>query len=440
VTVVAQDEAQVNVFIGNGQTLVLAGNSADVTATHNAYDPNKLDINLTFAGGTPIDVTSALSGGSIGGVLDFQHDMLDPTINALGRIAVGFSMAFNAQHQLGLDLNDSLGSDFFADLSQNQSIAGSYNDATTDYVFTSTVTDVGALKNSDYRIDYVGGTYTVRRVSDDTVVAVSGVPTIDLTATEGFSISVAGATINSGDSFLLKPVGNGAADFRLLINDTTFIAAAGPLRTSAPAANTGSGKISAGSVSNATNLPLAAPITLTYNPNALGAGVPGFTVAGGPGGTLAYNPATEFTGKEFTFAAYGGFTFTVSGVPANGDQFVIQNNTGATGDNRNALALAAFQTDDVLINGAGGPTASVLEAYSQLVSDVGARTHRAEIDNTAHQTLLAQAQEAWSNVAGVNLDEEAANLVRYQQAYQAAAQVVSAAQLMFDTLLGAVRR
>jgi flagellar hook-associated protein 1 FlgK len=193
-------------------------------------------------------------------------------------------------------------------------------------------------------------------------------------------------------------------------------------------------------VSNTTNLPLAAPITLTYDPNALGVGVPGFIVTGGPGGTLAYNPATESAGKTFTFAAHGGFTFSVSGTPSTGDTFTIQNNSNGSGDNRNALALVGLQSQLTMLNGATGPTASIYGAYSKIVSDVGARTKQAEIDSQAQNTMLIQAQDAWSNKSGVNLDEEAANLIKYQQIYQASAQIVVAASTIFDTLLSAVRR
>jgi flagellar hook-associated protein 1 FlgK len=307
-------------------------------------------------------------------------------------------------------------------------------------VLTSTVTDIGALKASAYRVDFNAGTYSVRRLSDDAVVATSGSPNINLTATEGFNISFSGTMVNNGDSFLLQPVRSAAGNIGVAVADVSFIAAATPLRTRAPTANAGNGMISAGSVSNTTNVPLAGPITLTFDPNALGAGVPGFNVSGGPGGTLAYNPATEYNGKTFTFAAHGGFTFSVSGVPSTGDQFVIENNVGGVGDNRNALALAALQNNNTLINGTSGPTTSFRGAYAQLVANVGAGTHQAQLDSTAHQTLLTQAKEAVNNVSGVNLDEEAANLLRYQQAYQAAAQVINAASLVFDSLLAAVRR
>lgn len=440
VHVVAQENGALNVFIGNGQSLVLANQAAALNVMQNQFDPENLDIGFSFAGGTVTNITQNLAGGKLGGALEFRDGLLKNTTDQLGRVAVGLSAVFNAQHRLGLNQDNALGGDFFSDLGTQQSIASRNNNSATNIVLTGVVTDVGALKASDYRLDYNAGTYTLNRVADNTVVGVSAVPTFNLTATEGFTVSAVGATVSDGDSFLLRFTAHAARDTGLLLTQSTQIAAAAPLRTRAANANAGNGAITPGNVSSTASLPLAAPITLTFDPNALGAGIPGFTVVGGPGGTLAYNPATEAAGKSFTFAGYGGFTFRVAGVPVNGDQFVVENNTGGFGDNRNALALAALQTNPTLINGASGPTASLLGAYAQMVSDVGARTQQADIDNQTQQTLLTQAQEDWSNVAGVNLDEEAANLIKFQQAYQASAQVINAASLIFDTLLSAVRR
>ena len=169
---------------------------------------------------------------------------------------------------------------------------------------------------------------------------------------------------------------------------------------------------------------------------------PGFRVTGGPGGTIAYDPATQSSGASFTFAGYGGMTFTVSGVPAEGDQFIIENNTNGEGDNRNALAMAAIQQQNTLLGETNGvkETATIQEAYGLLVSDVGAKTRQANINSEASDGLLQRHQTTLSSVSGVNLDEEAANLIRYQQAYQASAQVIAVASTLFDTLIGAVRR
>jgi flagellar hook-associated protein 1 FlgK len=154
-----------------------------------------------------------------------------------------------------------------------------------------------------------------------------------------------------------------------------------------------------------------------------------------------YDPASESAGKTFTLPAYGGMSFSISGNPVDGDQFVIENNDGGVGDNRNALTMAGLQNENTLLGKTGGvvETATFQETYGQLVSGVGSKTHQAEINFQATNGLVERHKNALLAVSGVNLDEEAANLVKFQQAYQAAAQVISVAKTLFDTLISSVR-
>jgi len=131
-----------------------------------------------------------------------------------------------------------------------------------------------------------------------------------------------------------------------------------------------------------------------------------------------------------------GYRLRITGNPAAGDEFNVTYNTGGAADNRNALLLAGMQTQTLM----NGGQASFNDAYGQLVADVGTRTHYAASNADVQYQLLQQAESAKSTVSGVNLDEEAANLVRFQQAYSAAAQVIATANTLFDSLLGAVRR
>jgi flagellar hook-associated protein 1 FlgK len=203
--------------------------------------------------------------------------------------------------------------------------------------------------------------------------------------------------------------------------------------------NVGNAKITLAPVSNVTSIPLSGSggdITLTFDPNALGAGVPGFTVAGGPGGTLAYDPATEAAGKQFTLGgAFTGISFKVNGVPNTGDTLTITDNIGGVSDNSNALLLSGLQTQTTI---AGNNTYQ--GAYGQLVAEVGVSTHQAEVTRDAQDVLLRQAIAKREEISGVNLDEEAADLLRYQQAYQAAAQVISTVDNLFQELIGVLRR
>jgi flagellar hook-associated protein 1 FlgK len=164
-----------------------------------------------------------------------------------------------------------------------------------------------------------------------------------------------------------------------------------------------------------------------------------FTVVGAvpPVGNIPYVPGATI--------AFNGLEFSITGTLSGGsvgppaipqDQFVISNNTGGVGDNRNALLLAGLQTQRLLANGGE----SYSDAYGGLVADIGLKASSAQISEKAQADLLQQTTQAQQSASGVNLDEEAANLMKFQQLYQAAAQVVTVANSMFQALLNAVSR
>ncbi len=425
-----QDDGALNVFIGNGQTLVLGNRATPLSVAAGDADTTQVRI-MYGAGAAARDISTQLQGGEIGGLLRVRSELIEPAQSRLGLVAVGLADAVNAQHRLGIDLTGTQGGDFFT--APTGEVLDSRLNTGTGSV-SITIDDVSALQPSDYRLTYDGTDYTLRRLSD-------GASWTNPTTVDGFSLSItAGAA--AGDSFLVRPVRGAAADIAVAISDVNRIAAAAPLRagaavdTNGAPVNTGSGRIGAPAVGSATGLPLASPVTLTFSADADGLGHPGFVVGGVASPPLLYDPATESAGKTFTLAAAGSASFTVSGVPVSGDGFVIGNNGSRSSDNRNALALAAVQRAKTLLGG----SATVQDGFAQVVSDVGTRTRQAQQSAEAQQGLLNRAQEAQSAVSGVNLDEEAANLIHFQQLYQAAAQVVTVAQTLFDTLLAAVRR
>lgn len=439
VTTVSQNDGALNIFVGNGQSLVAGGTASTLSVVSNPYDPTCSEVGYTTGGVTAI-VSNYLTGGTLGGTLDFRNQVLDPAQNALGRVALGVTSTFNAQHRLGADLSGNINQNFFNDITASSPRVLSNTNNTGNGMVAASVANVNALTTSDYRLDRTASGYTLTRLSDNTVTQLSSFPGSPVTV-DGVTLSLTSGSIAVGDSFLIQPTRLGANGIGVAISDPSRIAASSPISISATTdanglpTNTGTGAISAATVSNTTNLPLAANITLTFDPNAGGAGVPGFTVTGGPGGTLAYDPATDSSGKQFTFAGYGGMTFTISGTPSSADSFVISNNTGGVSDNQNALTLAGLSNQRTLANG----SATYEGAYGQLVTSVGADTNQAQVNNDAQTSLLTQATASRDSVSGVNLDEEAANLVHFQQSYQAAAQVIATAESLFQTLLTAVK-
>ena len=426
-TVTKQDDGTYNVFIGNGQALVVGGNAYQLAAAQSAEDPDRLDIVYKGTGSSTILINqNDLTGGTLGGVLAFRRDSLEKAQNELGRVALGLAETFNNQHQLGQDLNGALGGVFFNIASTSPTTKANDNNTGTGVLSASLITTnagAAALTNGSYRISYVAGsnTYTVTDLVNNTSSSVAAAALS--TAVPGLTLSLAG-TPNDGDSFLVLPTRYGARDISLAINDVSKIAAAAPIRTNAAIANTGTATISAGSVNTTGQPPVNAnlqqPVTITFT-SATTFDVTG-TGTGNPTG-LTYTPGGNIT--------YNGWTVQINGTPATGDTFTIGPNTSGVADGRNALALGALQTTNLL----AGNTTTFQGAYSQLVSDVGTKTHEIQINSQAQATLLSQTQASQQELSGVNLDEEAANLLRYQQAYQAAAKVIQTGSTLFDTIL-----
>jgi flagellar hook-associated protein 1 FlgK len=445
ITTAPQDNGALNIFIGKGQTLVLGGSAATLSTTQGEMDISQYEISFTNASGSRV-ITDQLSGGEIGGLLKFSDDILDPAQNQLGLVAVGLTRELNDQHRLGIDMNGQPGGLLFND-PKIETIPHSGNTGVAQV--TASFVETGNLTASDYLLQSTGADkFTLTRLSDGTSwdLDTGGLNPYSYQQ-DGFSLQVS-ASADIGDRFLIRPTRQAAEQITLETRDPRRIAAAAPVRaapagnTVTPGSNLGSATITQPELTSTVSPPVA--IELVYGvANGPGSG-PGFSVKvnGTPDVPLVYEPATESHGAPFTFPGYGGMSFTIAGVPKEGDSFLLEANSGGLGDNRNALSMASIQTSSRLLgetNGVG-PTATLQDVYGQLVSDVGSKTHHAQVNARSTAGLLERHQMSLSSVSGVNLDEEAANLVKYQQAYQAAAQVISVASNLFDTLISAVRR
>jgi flagellar hook-associated protein 1 FlgK len=427
VTQLQQSDGSINLFIGNGQPLVVGGSSFTLAASTSLEDASRIEVSYTAPGGAVLRLQEdTINGGKLGGLLAFRRETLDGAQNALGRIAIGMAEQFNAQHALGQDLNGALGTNVFNVL-VGSALPASTNSTVAAAQVNVAISDSSQLTTSDYRLAFDGATYTLTRMSDNQSWSAATLGALPPPGSpQGFTLDSGATTLAAGDSFLIQPTRNGASDIRTVITDPRMLALAMPVSTSAALANTGNGSISAGTVTSTTGLPLGGPITLTFD-----ATTNVFNVTGGPGGTIAYNPTTESAGKSFTFAGQGGFTFQMSGLPRNGDTFTIAPNSSGQGDNRNLLALGALQNASTLAAGSTG----FQGAYAQMVASVGAQAREVQVNQTAQKVLLSRVEESQQSLSGVNLDEEAANLLRYQQAYQAAGKMIELASRLFDTLL-----
>jgi len=378
---------------------------------------------MSVGGSTILLSRGSLTGGSLGGLLAFREETLAPAQNALGRVAIGLAQTFNDQHQLGMDLNGNLGTDFF-NVAAPKVIPNTGNPTGTTSP-TVTFNNVSAVTTSDYKLSYNGASWSLINQATNQPVTMTGLGTVGSPYLAD-GLSIVAPTPSGPASFLIKPTINGARDVSVKLTDTSKIAAAAPIETSATLLNTGSGTISAGSV----NLPpppnanLQDNVTIAFI-DAIHFSVTDNTTATVLAASVVYNPAAGAT------LTYNGWTMQISGTPATGDTFTVGTNAGGVADNRNALLLAGLQTQNTLVGG----TTTYQGAYSQLVSFVGNKTREVEVTAKAQTNLLSQVKQAQQSISGVNLDEEAANLLRYQQAYQAAGKMMQIASTLFDTLL-----
>jgi flagellar hook-associated protein 1 FlgK len=398
VSVVPQKDGTSSVFIGNGQALVLNGGAATFTTLQSQLDPGKLEVGIKTANGTT-DITNQITGGSLGGAIRFRDEVLDTAQQKLGQVAAGLAMEVNAVHKNGFDLNGTAGSDLF-----NFSgvavpvIQSSLN--TGNATVTASFQDVNAnpsaaanLDYSDYKLTYVnaggGVDYTLTRSRDNQVInltatTVAGISTLSFAATQPANSSV---TALPGIDIKIDTTGGKT----MSVGDESLIRPTYNAAQKIGVNITDPKKIAAATnieVDPVTNLPVQ-KLDASNNPVVDALGNPVYVTINGP----------------------------------------------MPGDNRNALQLANLKDKLTMVGG----SASFSDAYAQIVSGVGALTRAANLSSSAQQTLLNQAKGARESLAGVNLDEEAANLIKFQQAYQASAQSISVARSLFDTLLGAVK-
>ena len=416
ISVVRQDGDTVNVFAGSGDALVLGERRFDLTVERNAYNPSRLELGIESASGH-IEISQRISGGSLGGALSFRDDVLDSTRSQLGQLTYGLADSVNRQHRAGMDLTGALGGDLFGlPPSAVQSSAANSGSATV----AITIDDVGQLTGSDYRLDYNGGVYQLYDRNSGQVLPMTGSGTAaDPFVAGGIAITVTGAPA-AGDSYLLQPTARMAGDLRVLIANPANIAAAAATRGQGDLGNAGSAVVRASEVVDPDHPLLLATSTIEFLDDS----------------TYQINGSGVFSYTSGQAIDINGSRLTLEGTPAAGDRFTIQANNGGSADNRNALALARLQ-DTGLFDGAN---TSLMASASAMLSNVAVVTRTSSINAASQRSLLEQNVARRESISGVNLEEEAANMLRYQQAFQAAAQAVSTSNTIFQTMLSAFSR
>ena len=467
VRVVEQDSDEFSVFVANGEPLVIGGKSNELISVQGDPDRTKNDLALVIAG-SEVDISTRVTGGKLGGLLEYRSEVLDPTINELGRIAIAVSETMNNQHKLGMDLDGNLGGLIFNDVNSQAAMTSRLMavEGNTSNIKAATVeiTDVGKLSASDYEISFISrDDFTIERLSDGKrldlnqltkVTNADDLKTTDNAYFEDFDngkveISIDGVRISMevtnkfsrGDRFLVQPTRMGAEQFDTVVTDGRQLALASPIRITESADNKGTGEASvkitdigaatfqskAGEIKPPVDIVFSndSPVTFTVydmtNPNAP---VPHEMPDTGPMVDQLFTPGQAIV--------LDGYEIEIRNQPVAGDRFSFGYNTGGVSDNSNALQLSNLQLADTVDGG------SYQDIYGRLIERVGTKTSVAVINRDASNSVLTATQESKSALSGVNLDEEAAKLVQFQQAYTASAQLISTSQKLFDTLIGSI--
>ncbi len=459
VTVVPQDDSSFNVFIGSGQPLVVGSKVARLEVVPGQGDPNRHEVQF-ISGGSRQGITSQITGGELGGLIRYREEVLDSTMNSLGRLALSVSDQVNAQLGQGLDLKGQVGSALF----------GNYNDPAlaklrvNAFVGNSNaqplmnITDTSVLTTSDYLMEYDGSSYKVRRLSDNQLMTVAENPVGTLSFTDkngrdqGFQVVLGNPAPTAGDKFSLQPTRRGASDIKATLDQADQLAFAAPVRAQSTLQNSGTGAIGQPNLLSAPSpidpAALAAAfegLTLTYDGSGLTLPTPA------PAG-LVLSPSTVTAGQTNTLnltlttgtapnEQQCSFEFTLSGRPAAGDTFTFNYNQSGVSDNRNALKLVDLQSKQTVgvTAGIAGSGFSFTDGYGELVERVGTLTAQARMDSEATGAILKQATDNRDSLSAVNLDEEAANLIKFEQYYNASAQIIQVARSLFDTLISTFR-
>lgn len=413
--VVPAGDGAVNVFIGSGQALVLGQAAARVALERDPDDTGRQRLVLRNGSSTE-DVTRAVGGGALGGLLDFRRDVLDPARNEIGRVATVLAGSLNAQHRRGADFLGVAGGDLLS-VGGPQAVIPIDNSGSV--TASATLGDATALTGADYELEWSGTAWSLRRTDSGAAVPFTGAGSVASPfAFDGMSVVVAGSPA-VGDRVLLRPTRDAVARMGVEVTAPARIAAAAPIRTAAASGNGGTARVDSVEVRDAGDPALRTTVAVTF-PSASTV-----SIDGGPAQPWISGQAID----------HNGWRLRVSGAPVAGDSFTVLDNGTGRGDNRNAILLADVLGTPLLDSG----TASLADAATQLMSGVGARTQQAQRNAEVQRLSYEESVRQRGSVSGVNLDEEAADLLRYQQAYQASAQVIRAANEVFDMLIGIAR-
>jgi flagellar hook-associated protein 1 FlgK len=478
---VVENNGNYDVYVGNGQSLVSGTTSFQMSTGPSSDDSTQFAVKISYGAGNTTDVTSVVSGGSMGGLLRYRSDVLTPAVNQLGQVALALSDTVNTQLQQGVDANGEFGTALFKSINDPSMISqrsiGKVGNTAGSSNLNVNISDTSKLTASDYSVTFSDSdNYTVRSLPDGTTVGTGKLSDNPPKPFDGFQLSLqtpAATPLQAGDSFKVTPTRNAASGITTTMTDPKDIAAAAPLSGTASGANQGNAGFTQPVLNTQANIynptattdlqtalkshtpvrvvfgAVAADGTQPYSlldaqgnavlkqpvpPATTGLPIIG-TIVPGQSNTLTFDVGyTDSTGADKTLS----ISTTVTGSPKANDSLSIGLTAAGSADNRNSTAVLALQTKSTVNIGAAGTGNSMSGAYGALVSSTGSKAAQGKSDVTATTAVVASAKAARDGVSGVSLDEEAANLVKYQQYYTASSQIIKAAQTIFSTLINSL--
>ncbi|MBU2969698.1 flagellar hook-associated protein FlgK [Pseudoalteromonas sp. C2R02] len=457
-------DGTINLTIGTGLTLITGTFAIPLSVERNEFDTSTLEIGISATPGAPNKsiVTDQIQGGSLGGVIKIRDDLLLPSIRDMGKMSIAYADTFNRQQSLGRDLNGDEGVNLYKDINDPQlalsrTLNSTNNPTVTD--FSVNINNTSLLTNQDYSMvvdssgnlvvtDQDNNTLVTFTPADITAMSPPTNTRMEIPGT-GIDINIPNNNLAVGDKFLIRPTYTGARDINLEIEDPNLVAAADNYLETASVNNPGNVEVNLYEISNIadTNFPNAANFPIPLDPQIRVVVDPTgtqYSIQNSAGVALGAPAGGPFNIPADQIIDVPGMRVELKGNLAGNEVFTITNQDGAPpfdnkkfgqGDNTNALTMLNYQNKKTL----DGGTNTFSESYAELVTYVGVITQSGKISADSFQTLLAGAEERMAAVSGVNLDEEAANLIRYQQAYAASARIITVASETFDTLLQAVR-
>ena len=447
------DNQLMTVNLASGQPLVLQSTNNELRLTSDTNNPDgELGIELDF-GNYELNIPTDELGGAVGGLVEFRNEFVTTAERMLGQQALVFADAMNQQNQLGLDANGDYGINLFS-TAEIETTANVEN-SNEDYGIAVRVTDGASseITTDTYEVEMMSPT-TFKLVTydldgnvtneSDVIDTTTATPTsAGYFEVDGFGVEIAFDSLPSyaqGDRYQFAPTKNAAESIKMSARSGDYLALASPIAVSRADSNLSDVAISISSITDTDSatsafsatggLYSAAPQTLYFTAS------DEVEIQDGSGTVLAtLTGITDYSNllEQAGLADDAGYDISLDGPPDAGDSFSISFNSDGESDNYNGLKLANLQTENTVEG-----TRSFTEAFSALVTEVGSLTATLTTNMDASETIMNKSIAARDEVSAVSLDEEAVNLLRYQQSYTASAQVLSAAQSTFATLISAL--